>query len=78
MGIEGVHVRVVKGAIILEGSVKEPGDSKRAEEFAKIFAPQVLNFVDVEAPPEEEVKEAAGEGGSGCRSGSPGGSRRKG
>lgn len=63
MGIEGVHVRVVKGAIILEGSVKEPGDSKRAEEFAKLFAPQVLNFVDVEAPPEEEVKEAAGEGG---------------
>ncbi len=33
MGIEGVHVRVVKGAIILEGSVKNPDDSKRAEEF---------------------------------------------
>ncbi|HHX25185.1 MAG TPA: BON domain-containing protein, partial [Firmicutes bacterium] len=63
MGIEGVHVRVVKGAIILEGSVKNPDDSKRAEEFAKLFAPQVLNFLDVETPPEEEVKEAASEAG---------------
>lgn len=62
-GIEGVHVRVVKGAIILEGSVKNPDDSKRAEEFAKLFAPQVLNFLDVETPPEEEVKEAAAQVG---------------
>ena len=61
MGIDGVHVRVVKGAIILEGSVKNPDDSKRAEEFAKLFAPQVLNFLDVETPPEEEVKEADSE-----------------
>jgi len=43
MGIGmGVHVRVVKGAIILEGSVKNPDDSKRAENLQSFFAPQVL------------------------------------
>jgi len=56
MGIEGVHVRVVKGAIILEGLVKTPDDALRAEEFARLFAPQVLNFLDVEAPVIEEEK----------------------
>jgi len=58
MGIEGVHVRVVKGAIILEGLVKTPGDAERAEEFARLFAPQVLNFLDVETPV-EGIKQVA-------------------
>jgi pilus assembly protein CpaC len=58
MGIEGVHVRVVKGAIILEGLVKTPGDAERAEEFARLFAAQVLNFIDVETPAKEEAATA--------------------
>ena len=59
MGIDGVHVRVVKGAIILEGLVNNPDDVRRAEEFAGLFAPQVLNFIDVGEPAGEEKSEEA-------------------
>ncbi len=55
MGIDGVRVRVVKGAIILEGLVDNPSDVERAESFAKLFAPQVLNFLDVNVPQYEEA-----------------------
>ncbi len=48
IGIDGVSVRVVKDAIILEGLVEKASDAERAESFARLFAPQVLNFIDVE------------------------------
>lgn len=59
MGIDGVDVRVVKDAIILEGLVEKASDAERAESFAKLFAPQVLNFIDVRACPREEEWESA-------------------
>ena len=49
MGIDGVTVRVVKDAIILEGLVEDQSDAERAESFAKLYSPQVLNFIDVES-----------------------------
>lgn len=68
MGIDGVSVRVVKDAIILEGLVDKAGDAERAESFAKLYTPQVLNFIDVATPPapeegenEEDVPEVEGQ-----------------
>jgi pilus assembly protein CpaC len=58
MGIDGISVRVVKDAIILEGLVENESDAERAESFAKLYTPQVLNFIDVEPPTyDEEVLE---------------------
>lgn len=58
IGIDGVNVRVVKDAIILEGLVEKASDAERAESFAKLFAPQVLNFLDVKAFSHEEEEYA--------------------
>lgn len=51
MGIDGVAVRVVKDAVILEGTVDRESDAERAESFAKLFSQKVLNFIDVVVPP---------------------------
>lgn len=57
MGIDGVSVRVVKDAIILEGMVDKAGDAERAESFATLYTPKVLNFIDVATPPAPEEGE---------------------
>ncbi|NLB72487.1 MAG: BON domain-containing protein, partial [Firmicutes bacterium] len=57
MGIDGVGVRVVKDAIILEGLVDKASDVERAESFARLYTPKVLNFIDVATPPAPEEGE---------------------
>jgi pilus assembly protein CpaC len=57
IGIDGVTVRVVKDAVILEGLVDKASDAERAESFAKLYTSKVLNFIDVPAPPAPEDEE---------------------
>lgn len=57
MGIDGVGVRVVKDAIILEGLVDKASDVERAESFARLYTPKVLNFIDVATLPAPEEGE---------------------
>ncbi len=75
MGIDGVGVRVVKDAIILEGLVDKASDVERAESFARLYTPKVLNFIDVAtlpAPEEGENEEDVPEVEDGPEDTSPG------
>lgn len=47
ISIPGITVRSVRGRILLEGIAYSSSDAKRAVEIAKLYAPDVLDLVDV-------------------------------
>ncbi len=57
VGIPTVQVEIVKGAIILSGTVPSQQDKERATALARLFAATVLDLLKVEQPVKpEEVK----------------------
>ncbi|MEO6908121.1 MAG: pilus assembly protein N-terminal domain-containing protein, partial [Abditibacteriaceae bacterium] len=47
IGIDGVHVRQLRDTIVLEGQVKNNDDIQQAVQIAGIYAPKVLNLLQV-------------------------------
>lgn len=48
IGIDGVHVRQLRDTVVLEGQVQSNNEIQQAVEIAGIYAPKVLNLLQVE------------------------------
>lgn len=61
IGDPGVKVRLIKGAVLLEGTVADQTAVARAEKIARAYSDRVINVLGSERPPEPSAAELKAE-----------------